>query len=370
MLDIDLVRGKTPVAVDFCLSLAYELVQALSRVVAAPFYEGFDQWVYATHAALPADLKAEIEVVLLLLEKAGFFFRTLGQAPSDDPVHHSFSAFFAWIDALSADEFRGSVEAMLEAVATYLREHEGLEVSPPSLDDVDGLRAFLGQKFAEEHLDRIVQLMRDPAELKARTIATITRFWEQYYREEYERALPLMQRSVTYHQQQNYTGDFPTVFTAVTGRLLPDAYADEAEMTERAVFMPSCHIGPYVAFQCLEGPERVLLMTYNCRPTGVPEGEQLPAIQDLFPPLKALADETRLQILSMLSGRELYAQQIVDRLDISQSAVSRHLQLMVAGGVLVVRKEDGMKFLSVNEETLAALADRLRSFRHKPPWQG
>ena len=89
----------------------------------------------------------------------------------------------------------------------------------------------------------------------------------------------------------------------------------------------------------------------------------MPLIQDLFPPLKALADETRLQILSILNGRELYAQEIVDRLDISQSAVSRHLQLMVSGGVLNARKEDSMKYFSVNEEMLSALAGRLKRFR-------
>lgn len=91
--------------------------------------------------------------------------------------------------------------------------------------------------------------------------------------------------------------------------------------------------------------------------------EEAPSVQDLFPPLKALADETRLQILALLEGRELYAQEIVERLDISQPAVSRHLKLMVVADVLRVRQEDNMKYYSVNEEVLAAIAERLRSFR-------
>ena len=68
----------------------------------------------------------------------------------------------------------------------------------------------------------------------------------------------------------------------------------------------------------------------------------------------------------MLDGRELYAQEIVDRLDISQSAVSRHLKLMVTGGLLDVRKVESMKYFSINQETLAALADRLQRFRPNP----
>jgi len=61
----------------------------------------------------------------------------------------------------------------------------------------------------------------------------------------------------------------------------------------------------------------------------------------------------------------LYAQEIVERLDISQSAVSRHLKLMLAGGLLAMRKQDNMKYFSINAETLAALAERLKSFRKK-----
>jgi DNA-binding transcriptional ArsR family regulator len=173
-----------------------------------------------------------------------------------------------------------------------------------------------------------------------------------------------MQRSVEYHRSQDYGADFPTIFSAVTGRLLPDEYAD-FQGVKKVVFVPSCHIGPYFRMRLLGEEKSVGILTYNCRPTGAPEREEAAAVQDLFPPIKALADETRLQIISILNGQELYIQQIVERLDVSQSAVSRHLQLMKAGGLLVVRKKDGMKYISLNEKTLAALAKRLKSFRGK-----
>jgi len=76
--------------------------------------------------------------------------------------------------------------------------------------------------------------------------------------------------------------------------------------------------------------------------------------------LKALADETRLQIVEMLRGQEMYAQQIVGRLGISQAAVSRHLRLMASAGVLRVRREGGAKFYTVNGDTMTYLAEALR----------
>jgi DNA-binding transcriptional ArsR family regulator len=81
----------------------------------------------------------------------------------------------------------------------------------------------------------------------------------------------------------------------------------------------------------------------------------------LYPPLKALADETRLQILALLRDRELYAQEIVDRLHISQPAVSRHLNLMVAAGVLNIRREGNAKYYAINRDVLADLARALSS---------
>jgi len=360
VFDVDLVRGKAPLKVQFEVSLVQDVFNTMSIVVVAPQYEGFDQWVYATYAALPADLKADMEVVLTLVGK----FSPLNQLPFDHPAHSDFSALVAHLTALDEETVRHFVEASLEEGARYCQEKFGQEFEAPLVEDAEALKDCLCKRgLDEKHADEAVRLVHHPAELKARLISIVTRFWDAFYREEFARFLPMMERSVEYHCEQNYGGDLLAVFTAVTGRLFPKE-ADSYEDVERVVFVPSAHIGPYVTFREVEGPPATLFLVYNCRPTGAPERDrEIPAIQNIFPPLKALADETRLQIVSILDGQELYAQQIVERLDISQSAVSRHLQLMVTGDVLNVRKEDSMKYYSLNEETLAALAARLNSFR-------
>ena len=57
---------------------------------------------------------------------------------------------------------------------------------------------------------------------------------------------------------------------------------------------------------------------------------------------------------------ELYAQEIVGRLGIAQSAVSRHLALLERAGVIRVRPHGGMKYYAVNCARMDALADALR----------
>ncbi|MFC2105063.1 ArsR/SmtB family transcription factor [Candidatus Bipolaricaulota bacterium] len=104
------------------------------------------------------------------------------------------------------------------------------------------------------------------------------------------------------------------------------------------------------------------MLLYNCRSQTVEGRDQGAMIRELFPPLKALADETRLEIIDILSDGEMYAQQIVGRMSITQPAVSRHLKLMVTGGVLKERKQNGMKFYSINAAMFAKLGIQLSGY--------
>jgi ArsR family transcriptional regulator len=55
---------------------------------------------------------------------------------------------------------------------------------------------------------------------------------------------------------------------------------------------------------------------------------------------KSLGDQTRLKILQMLSGQEMCVCEIIDRLEMSQPAVSHHLKILRQAG-LVSDSRDG-----------------------------
>ena len=76
---------------------------------------------------------------------------------------------------------------------------------------------------------------------------------------------------------------------------------------------------------------------------------------------KALGDSTRFRILEMLADGEHYAQEIVSRLDIAQSAVSRHLGLLERSGLVSVRPQRGMKYYSVSEKNVRRFAHTVAS---------
>ena len=64
--------------------------------------------------------------------------------------------------------------------------------------------------------------------------------------------------------------------------------------------------------------------------------------------LKLLSDITRLRIIMLLSKRELCVCQIMGVLGISQSLVSRNLNLMDVAGFLSERREGKLVFYSLN----------------------
>ena len=65
--------------------------------------------------------------------------------------------------------------------------------------------------------------------------------------------------------------------------------------------------------------------------------------------LRAIADQTRLRILTLLSQRELCVCQLVDVLDEGQSKVSRHLAHLRNAGLVNDRREGLWVYYSLSE---------------------
>jgi hypothetical protein len=224
------------------------------------------------------------------------------------------------------------------------------------LDRPSEWTAYLSEVESRIAPEMVATLVLDGAQLKSRLLNALERFWQEAYAQEFKATRSLMEHSVIQHRTVRHNSDFRQVFTSVTGRLVPEPISDLLSSITSITFIPSCYVGPYVAF--IHYADQLLLL-YNCRST--PSTVTAEDGASLYPPLKALADETRLQILTLLRGRELYAQEIVEQLEISQPAVSRHLNLMAAAGVLQIRREGNAKYYAVNSETLLRLADALRT---------
>lgn len=77
-------------------------------------------------------------------------------------------------------------------------------------------------------------------------------------------------------------------------------------------------------------------------------------VSNPLPWFKALADETRLRLVRVLSRHELSVGEIVSVLGFGQSRVSRHLGILVGCGLLVSRREGAWTFYSAAVDGKAA----------------
>ena len=78
---------------------------------------------------------------------------------------------------------------------------------------------------------------------------------------------------------------------------------------------------------------------------------------------QTLADPTRRRIVEALRGGEQAVNDIVDRVDIHQSGVSRHLGILQEAGFVQVRPDGAKRFYSLRAEPFRELDAWVASYR-------
>ncbi len=361
----DLLAYAPAVRAEFHRSLPQDMITSLHLLQAVDVFEGLSEWVYQTAATLPDDLRGELHLLDYPIKCC---FRRqdslIWRLPPDHPAHGDIGAFHAYLEETPAAEF--------QQVLLFNLAQDAGEAHSPEPDDEAALRLMLAnaRRLQLERWDRslfdqadeesFIALLQRPQQFKERLAALLTRFWDEYYCQDFEGQRQALARSVAYHRRQTYTLNFSDLFRQVTGRALPDSVRDyvqeHLDKIQRVIFCPCAHLGLYFQLT-LSYP--ALVVAFNYRTTPAEEHEGSTTIE-LFPPLKALADETRLHILSLLQGREMYAQEIVEAIGLSQPTISRHLQLLERTEALTTRQVRRVKYYSINRNKGREILDALQ----------
>jgi DNA-binding transcriptional ArsR family regulator len=82
-----------------------------------------------------------------------------------------------------------------------------------------------------------------------------------------------------------------------------------------------------------------------------------------LPALQVLAEPRRVAILDLLRDGERPVGEIVDRLQISQPGVSKHLRVLKDAGLVEARVDAQRRLYRIRPEPLAELDDWLASYR-------
>ena len=74
---------------------------------------------------------------------------------------------------------------------------------------------------------------------------------------------------------------------------------------------------------------------------------------------KALADETRQQVMKLCCCRELSVNEIVEKTGVSQPTVSHHLAILRDAGLVLARSEGKQTYYMLNQERIAVCCGQL-----------
>jgi ArsR family transcriptional regulator len=77
----------------------------------------------------------------------------------------------------------------------------------------------------------------------------------------------------------------------------------------------------------------------------------------------ALSDETRLEIVSMLTGGERCVCELMDELDVAQSRLSFHLRVLKDAGIVADRKDGRWVHYSLNRGRIEEMEAQLHSMK-------
>lgn len=364
----DLVVGQPALTIRTSTSLPLDLVSILSLLFRAGYNPEIDPWVHEARRQLPESVKVDLDLL------HGFSGRMLFY-PEEPAMHFApltsrhetttFSEFLDYLNQLPASAFLEMVEHALQ------RLYATLDRRWPGVSDGDSWARLLTPALTSARLDDVLALVRNPHELKSRTINMYEGVWEHVYRAERALQAGILEDAADIGAQLFDQG-FPQAYVNLTGQRVPAVLDHPPPTITRIVFCPSAHLGNFVSYIAYEPDLIVYFSAPNLLARSKNGFASARAMQtemtypdlehaELLETARALGDPTRLRIVDLLLDGELYAQEIVSRLGVAQSAASRHLSQLERAGIVSVNARRGSKYYAVNAEKLDALSAALSS---------
>ncbi len=360
MFDKNYILAPKVVTARFEIAPAFNALESIRELTETQRLSGLSEWVTQTAAALP-EAQLELNRAIFGAFQPMFFDETLSVTAYDD--------FPSYVDAFAALDPFAARDAMLKEVIASPKKHpehfDGAftNLTPEQfLGDVDVFRRYMGvvckaTQLPDTFVARAFELYNDPPQMMAVIVEHLRWVWDEYLAPEWVRILPMLQELVAAFETMELGGmSLDELVRTVTTRDL-SAMIDTYRHVDNVVFVPSAHIGPYVL---LVDVEKTLYALFGARlPRSVPNPASALNRAELLTRLNALADDTRLRILELLTTHEeLCAQDIIERLGMSQSSASRHLSQLSANGFIVERRREVAKCYSLNTDRVV---DTLRS---------
>jgi len=350
------VLEKTaPKTVDVALFPTRNIFSSMLLLAKDEQEPGIHEWISKTRANMT---KKELENHELAL--IGFYFALL---PEEGQI-----TFPAYLNKLEKTDATALRDKMLNTYETLWNKDTPEANWDEVLVSADSYIEFLKSRFDDEHVDvkletRAYDYVIDPPAMKDFLVDHMTWLWKTHFEQEWKRVEPMLLESVRSFKNTDLT-NMSRIEAAsfVTGQDVSNAHwCKKMDKVESVVFIPSPHIGPYVHASVINNSLQVHFGARQPEGTGnrIPELERT----EIVARLSALADDTRLHILQLVSERgEIRVQDILEVINLSQPSVSRYLSQLTAAGYLQERRENGAKVYILNKDRIDKTLKAVNAF--------
>jgi DNA-binding transcriptional ArsR family regulator len=361
----DLIVTANTTAISFDLEPARNAFHSLTLLTKTDYLSGLGDWVVGTAATLTPEERQRHDVVVIGL----FYAANPGQSWASFPV------YLEHLATINPFTLRDKLLNTYARILPTAPEACGVMVETPLPIDREAILAneaafltFLRQRFSPDNINVAIEAQAytyvvDPPAMQALIVSHLSHMWDNYLAAEWERVRPMLQDAVRVFRQVDFS-KMSRLEAAqyITGQKLDEEHWGKSlEQAEQTIFVPSAHVGPYFS-KFKTGRE--LGVFFGAR---LPEGARFYAPDlsraEILVRLSALADDIRLRILKLVAEEgEQRSQDIMIRLELSQSAASRHLQQLTATGYLTERRCDGAKCYRLNPERIESTLRAISAF--------
>jgi DNA-binding transcriptional ArsR family regulator len=345
----DAVFTPEATTVDIRLDSVQTIIHSMVLMWKSEELSGLNPWIYETVSALTEEQKATHDLVMIGLHYAVIPTR----------FWEDFPTFLAHLEKSDPLVLRDKILDFYLTFEPCEKTGKLIEGTKDSLlENFEFFLEYLQNRFGEDYVfpeteKKAHQLLKDPGKMQ-KLITTHLRFlWEEYFQAEWERVKPMLSDAVMAFGEIDFRNmSREEIAKYITEQDLNQEYWDlSSKDVNQLIFVPSAHVGPYLGkFQYKNA-------------LGVIFGARLPKDTEIHAPdlsrneitirLSALADDVRLHILKLMAEEgELRSQEIMERLQLSQSAASRHLKQLSATGYLTERRCSGAKCYSLNTDKI------------------
>ncbi len=361
---MELIAIPPKVNVTFRLSLLHNLLTTVGLLYNASRIEGLSDWIRQAEARLtPKDLDTLNPLGMCMLMATGLHGFLVDQTAG---TGHDFERIWATLNQVDHQQIQWAAQQSLHQNLVKAEIIERNMALPQAVKQL----ARLVEQALDYYADNwqappnsplrpieFSKLLLDAEQLRETILGGVWHIWKHVYQAQAAIDWPQQQRALDYHAGQDYNDDFPQVFRVVTGRTLPERMSTLLPRVRQVEMMPTCHIGAYITISMLD--DRWWIgFNANLVHTGQVVS---PSVAELYPALKALADETRLKMVMLLANREMNVGDIADELNLTQSTASRHLSLLAKTDILGTRRDGTMRYYVLNPQALKDISHLLNN---------